>query len=266
MGVVNVYETPGAERATLFVISGSHACRTAMGMLEHKGIDYRRVVLPTGPHGLLVRLRGFPGHRTPIRKVDGGTHRTLAMLDRAGTVPALRYGDHRVQRNHEIARFLEREVPEPPLFPADAELRAAVEEAESWGDDVLQMAARRTVLATASHGLDAIHNRGNRGRLGALLAPSEPVRRFATRGARVSFRANPGNEAKLLAELDPMFDRIDAWIQAGVLNGAQLNVADYVIAPSIALLSYRPQLRPEIAARPLGALVDRVVPEEPRED
>jgi glutathione S-transferase len=236
-----------------------------MLMLEHKGVDYRTVVLPTGPHGLLVRLRGFPGHRTPIRQVDGATHRMLAMLDRAGTVPALRYGEHRVQRNYEIARFLERELPDPPLFPADMEQRAAVEEAESWGDDVFQMTARRTVLATASHGLDAIHNRGNRGRLGALLASSEPVRRFATRGARLSFRANPDNEAKLLEELDPMFDRIDDWIEAGVLNGQALNVADYVIAPSIALLTYCPELRARIAARPAGALVDRVVPEDPRD-
>jgi glutathione S-transferase len=252
-----------SERPTLYVIAGSHACRTGMLMLEHKGIDYRRVVLLTGPHGLSVRMRGFPGHRTPIRQVDGGTHRMLAMLDRAGTVPALRYGDRRVQRNSEIARFLDKELPEPALFPADGERRAAVEEAEAWGDEVFQMAARRVVLATAAHGLDALYNRGNRGRLGPLLASSEPVRRFATRGARFSFRANPGNEPKLLEELGGMLDRIDSWIEAGVLNGEQLNAADYVIAPSIALLSYRPELRPQIAARPAGALVDRVVPEDP---
>jgi glutathione S-transferase len=255
----------GTGRPTLYVISGSHACRTGMLMLEHKRIDYRRVVLLTGPHGLSVRMRGFPGNRTPIRQVDGGTPRMLAMLDRAGTVPALRYGSHRIQRNHAIARFLEEEVPEPPLFPADPERRAAVEEAERWGDEVFQMAARRIVLAAAAHGLQALHNRGNRGRLGPLLAPSEPLRSFASRGARVSFRANPGNEARLLEELGAMLDRIDGWIEAGVLGGEQLNAADFVIAPSIALLTYGPELRPQIAARPAGALVDRVVPEDPRD-
>jgi glutathione S-transferase len=254
-----------SERPTLYVISGSHACRTGMLMLEHKGVDYRRVVLFTGAHGLIVRMRGFPGHRTPIRQVDGGTPRMLAMLDRAGTVPALRYGDRRVQRNHEIARFLERELPEPPLFPADPARRAAVEEVEAWGDETFQMAARRIVLAAAAHGLDAIHNRGNRGRLGPLLATREPVRVFASRGARMSFRANPDNESRLLAELAPMLDRIDAWIEGGILNGEQLNVADFVIAPSVALLTYRPELRAQIAARPAGALVDRVVPEDPRD-
>jgi hypothetical protein len=34
----------------LYVILGSHACRTGMLKLEHKGIDYERVELPAGLH------------------------------------------------------------------------------------------------------------------------------------------------------------------------------------------------------------------------
>ena len=81
-----------SETPRLYVIHGSHACRTAMLMLEHKGIEYRTVVLRTGPHPLGVRARGFAGHRTPIRAVEGRTPALLAMLDRGGTVPALRAG------------------------------------------------------------------------------------------------------------------------------------------------------------------------------
>ncbi len=254
-----------SSRATLYVIPGSHACRTGMLMLERKGIDYRRVELLTGMHGLGVRMLGFPGNRTPIRQVEGRTDGMLKMLDRAGTVPALRYRDQRVQSNHEIARFLEREVPEPPLFPADPARRAAVEEAERWGDEVLQMHARRVVLAASSRGLDGLHNRGNRGRLGALLSASETLRGFASRGARLSFSVKHGNEARLLDELTPMLDRVDAWIAAGVLGGEEPNVADFVIAPSLALLTYLPELRAPIAARPLGAFVDRLVPEDARD-
>ena len=33
--------------------------------------------------------------------------------------------------------------PEPPLFPSDAAERAKVEEAERWGDEVLQPAPAR---------------------------------------------------------------------------------------------------------------------------
>ncbi|HXP37724.1 MAG TPA: glutathione S-transferase N-terminal domain-containing protein, partial [Solirubrobacteraceae bacterium] len=58
----------------LYVVLGSHACRSGSLMLEHKGIAHRRVVLPTGAHPLLARALGFPGHRVPIRSVDGATH------------------------------------------------------------------------------------------------------------------------------------------------------------------------------------------------
>jgi glutathione S-transferase len=34
-------------------------------------------------------------------------------------------------------------VPEPPLFPADPDRRAAVEEAERWGERVLQPVPRQ---------------------------------------------------------------------------------------------------------------------------
>jgi glutathione S-transferase len=245
----------------LYVIPGSHACRSAMLMLEHKRIAYRRVDLHTGLHPLSVRMRGFAGHRTPIRSVDGDTHTSLAALDRAGTVPALRYGDRRVQTNHEIARFLDRQRPEPPLFPSDPQQREQVEQAERWGDETLQMAARRLGLAGAAHGLDTMYRRGNEGRLGALLAPSEAMRTFQSRGAAFLFRANEDSERKLLDELPGMLDTVDAWIGAGVLDGAALNAADFTIAPSLALLAYRNDLRGQIEARPAGRLLERVLPE-----
>ena len=250
-----------ADAPTLYVIPGSHACRTGMLMLEHKGIAYRRVDLLTGPHPLSVRMRGFPGNRTPIRRVDGQTHTVLAMMDRAGTVPALRFAGQRIQTNREIARFLDRERPEPPLFPSDRERREAVEQAERWGDEVLQMAARRLTLAAAAHGLDTLHHRGNEGRLGPLLAPTGAMRVFASRMAGLAFRANRGSEHELLSALPEMLDRVDAWVGAGVLDGEALNAADFMIAPSLALLAYRLDLRPEIEARPAGALMERVLPE-----
>ena len=44
---------------TLYVIPGSHACRAAILMLEHKGVPYKRVDFVTGLHPLAARLRGF---------------------------------------------------------------------------------------------------------------------------------------------------------------------------------------------------------------
>jgi glutathione S-transferase len=231
-----------------------------MLMLDHKGISFRCVELVTGMHPMAVRALGFAGHREPIRKVDGRTHRWLAMLDRAGTVPALRYGSERVQTNVEIARFLDRVRPDPPLFPT-GERREAVLEAERWGDDVLQMAARRIVLAAAARGLGELHGRGGEGRLGALLAGNPSMRAVSSRMAGFTFKANPAGEAALLAELPAMLDRVDGWIAAGVLDGSALNAADFTIAPSLALLSYRNDLASDIAGRPLAHLVERLLPE-----
>jgi len=252
------------EETTLYVIRGSHACRSGSLMLEHKGIPFRRVVLPTGAHPMLVRALGFPGHREPIRSVDGATHGSLAMLDRLGTVPALRYGSERVQTNVAIAEFLERIEPEPVLFPADPEQREAVEHAQAWGDGPFQMAARRIVLAGARNGLDALRDRAGDGRLGPLLAKNERVRWVNNEvAARMIFRANAQREAELLAELPAMLDRIDAWIAAGVLGGAQLNAADMMIAPSLALIAYRLDVRAQIEARRAWAWLERVLPEPP---
>lgn len=248
-------------RATLYVIPGSHSCRTGILMMEHKGIPFRSVELLTGAHPLIVRTRGFPGHRVPIREVDGATDRSLALLDRMGTVPALRFGSERVQTNREISRFLDRVQPQPPLFPADDEQRRAVEEAELWGDQVLQMAARRITMIGAVHGLDTLWEHGGRGRLGALLARHAPMRLLVTRVSGRFFRANPQAERELLDALPGMLAQVDAWIEAGVLGGAQLNAADFMIAPSLALIAYRLDLREQLEARPAGALMERMLPE-----
>jgi glutathione S-transferase len=249
-------------RPTLYVISGSHACRTAMLMLEHKQLDHRLVRLPTGMHPVAVRALGFPGHKAPIREVEGKTGRSLALLDRLGTVPALRYGAQRVQTNRRIARFLDEVEPHAPLFPEDAQRRLDVEAAEAWGDEVFQMFARRLGLTGSLGGLDNFCDRGNSGRLGALLSPSETVRVLAARGVTsAAFKANAQVEGQLVAELPVLLDSIDAWITGGVLGGERLNAADYMIAPSIALIAYRLDLREQIEARPAGAYVERVLPE-----
>jgi glutathione S-transferase len=166
-----------------------------------------------------------------------------------------------VQTNRQIARFLDERQPEPPLFPADPGRRREVEEAERWGDDVFQMVARRLVLAGGMRGRDGLSNAGGEGRLGPLLWRHERLRLAAGRSVARVFNVDEQTERELLAELPGALDRIDSWIAAGVLNGQQLNAADYMIVPSIALLTYRPDLRAEIESRPAGALADRVLPD-----
>jgi glutathione S-transferase len=249
--------------AKLYVILGSHACRTGMLLLEHKGIQYERVELPAGLHPFLLRLHGMGGNPAPFRRLDDDRPpRMLSTADRMGTVPALRVDGERVKTNREIARFLDRLRPDPPLFPADPEQRRAVEEAERWGDEVFQMAARRLILAATLHGADALVNRGGDGRLGPLLWRQPRVRLVVARLiALFVFGANARAEPELLASLPAMLDRIDGWVESGVLNGDELFAADFMIAPSLALLCYVRDLRPQLEARPAIRLVDRMLPE-----
>jgi hypothetical protein len=116
---------------TLYVIPGSHACRSAILMLDHKRVPFRRVDFITLLHPLLARLHGFDaGGQT---RSAGGRHTLgLRLGDRLGTVPGLAVDRDRISTNRRIARFLDERHPEPALFPADADKRAAVEEAEAW--------------------------------------------------------------------------------------------------------------------------------------
>jgi glutathione S-transferase len=257
---------PGASStgaATLYVISGSHACTTAKLTLRHKAIPFRIVTLPTGAHPLLVRLRGFGGgqaHRT----IDGGSTRASALMDRLGTVPALEIDGTRVQTNLEITRHLDTLVPEPPLFPADAQRREAVEDAERWGDQELQMLARRIVLAAGARDLAELSDRGARGRLGPLLAGNGTMRSLSGgTAARLIFRASGQAERDQLDALPPALDRADRLLAEGVIGAEPVNAADLMIAPSLALLDYRLDVRGELRGRPCFALVERLLPEAP---
>jgi hypothetical protein len=78
---------------------------------------------------------------------------------------------------------------------------------------------------------------------------------------RLAFAADPAAERELIAELPAMLDQIDTWIGEGVLGAAHLNAADFMVAPSLALILYRPDVRPLFEDRPALALVDRLLPE-----
>ena len=245
----------------LYVIPGSHACRSAMLMLERKELPYKRVDIVPLMHPVVVRLRGFDaGGQT--RAAGGKRTFGIRLGDRLGTVPALAANGHRISTNHGIARFLDEQHPDPPLFPADPERRAAVEEAEQWANGPLQMAARRILGASVARDPGGFARETGDGRMGYLLYKRERVRRLVVPYILTRiFRASPARDDELLAELSQMLDRIDSLIGEGVLNGAQLNAADFMVAPSLALILYRPDVRPMFEGRPALELVDRLLPE-----
>ena len=117
----------------LYNIPGSHPAMAAQLMLEHKGIPYKRTDLfPVASKGI-VRALGFPRNTIPAMKIDG----------------------EKVQGSRQIARELDRLQPDPPLFPADPEKRAAVEEAERFGDEELQHPVRQPIWWALQQGQGA---------------------------------------------------------------------------------------------------------------
>ncbi len=227
-------------QAKLYVIPGSHPSRSAMLMLERKGIPYKRVdLMPVISKGILKAQR-FPGITVPALKLDG----------------------EKVQGSMEIGRELDRIQPDPPLYPADPELRGKVEEAEAWGDEFQQKPRRfswwafkrdRAPMASYSEGA----------RLGIPVGLA-----VKTGGPIVALAArfNESTDEKVRADLSSLrddLDRIDAWIKEGVMGGPEPNAADFQIAPSLRLLMSFDDLRPFIEGRPCGEMANRIVPDFP---
>jgi glutathione S-transferase len=154
------------------------------------------------------------------------------------SVPALEIDGRRVQRTREISRALDLVKPEPPLFPVNAADRARVEDAERCGEE-LQNAVRRLFYCAMTR-----------------IRDSE-IDRLAARAHGATDAAGRRD----LAELPQRLDQIDAWIKAGVLDGHQLNAADFQIAPNIAWLLGFDDIAPFMQHRPAAAYAIRVAGE-----
>jgi glutathione S-transferase len=228
-------------KARLFVIPASHPSITTALMLDHKGIDYKRTdLLPVISKGALRGL-GFPRNTVPAIKIDG----------------------RRVQGSREIARELERLRPEPALFPTDPEKRAAVEEAERFGDEELQHPIRQILWWSIKRDKAPLRSYSEGAKLGV---PLSLAMKTAAPVVALSARFNEAGDEQVrrdLTELPALLQKVDDWIAAGVLNGERLNAADFQIAPSIGLAMTLDDLRPAIEDRPAGALAKRVVPDYP---
>jgi glutathione S-transferase len=233
--------------AKLYAMPASHPSMAAAMMLEHKGIEYQKVWLLLPFTGPILRLMGFPRR----------------------TVPALRLNGRKVQGSREISGALDKFMPEQQLFPREPTRRREVEEAERWGDEVLQPAARRIEVwelrrdrnLVSTQLADARRIQGARLALPPRLAAasSGPILAWYSRLIGANEEAV---QADLLA-LPAMLDRIDAWIAAGTLGGGEPNAADFQIAPSLSLLMTIEELQPALENRPAGQLALRLVPEYP---
>src|SRR3954453_2646919 len=206
-------------------------------ILEAKGLDYKPIWLLPGLHPILLRTRGFSG----------------------GTVPALKIDGRKVQESVAIARAIDDLQPEPPLFPSDPERRAEVEEAEVWGDEVLQDIPRRIVRWMSVHRPET--------RVMIAREIGVPLPRFAAwiNAPTAHYTANKVDSDEeirnAITAVGDVLDHVDELIASGVIGAEQPNAADFQIATSVrALLTVR-DLDRATHGRPAADHAMRLAPE-----
>jgi glutathione S-transferase len=225
----------------LYVIPASHPATAAALMLDHKGVAYKRTDLMPVVSKVALRAFGFPRNTVPALKIEG----------------------ERVQGSREIARALDRLRPDPPLLPADPDARAAVEDAERFGDEELQHPIRQLLWWGFKRDKENLRSYSEGAKLGVPLGLA-----IKTGGPLVALSAhfNEANDATAraaLAALPDLLDRVDAYIADGTIGGEQPNAADFQIATSVGLALTLDDLKPLIEPRPAAALARRIVPNYP---
>jgi glutathione S-transferase len=210
-----------------------------MKAADLKGVPYKKVVVLPPMHKLQMRL-GFGGN----------------------TVPAMKFEDsEKVQSSRAIMRALESMKPEPALFPSDPDRLDRVLDAETWGNGNFQDIGRRLVW---SHLMRAPEDMTSFTVGEKVPLPGFLQRLFAKPVATIQAKFNRATDAQVQEDLKLMpalLDRVDSYIDEGVIGGDQPNAADFQICSSLALWMSMDDLRPFIEDRPAGKLTRRLFPD-----
>ena len=225
----------------LYVMPISNAAAAGAAMVAHKRIPHRLIRLMPGLHPILLRFAGFEGFTVPAFELDG----------------------RKVQGSRGIARVLDEIRPERPLFPSDPERRAAVEEAERWGDQVLQPVPRRLfrhLLLTDEEarlwmGTEILHMPAARV-MAVLFMPV--IRQMARKS-----RADDARVRDDIAGLPELLDNVDALIADGTIGTPEPNAADFQILASVSVLRAFADLGEQVRGRPCEAKARRLYPDWP---
>jgi glutathione S-transferase len=224
--------TMATMRPKLYALTGSHPCAAVEVALRLKSIDYDRVDLLPMTQVLIGPLR------------YGGT-----------TVPGMRIDGERLVGSRAIMRRLDALAPEPPLLPAPASpSRAQVLEAERWGDEVFQSVPRRIIDVAFLRRPLAMESYAGNGKLPLPVGLMRPAMPLTARLMAARNKASDDSARADIAALPGQLDRIDAWIDDGLLGGEQPNAADLQIGSTVRLLSTIADIRPLIEGRPAAEL------------
>src|SRR4051794_4986618 len=165
----------------------SHPSQAARAMLAYKGLEYDLTNIQPGAQPVHLRLLGF----------------------RRRTVRAMTIDGRRGQGSLDISRALDELKPDPPLFPADG--RAAVEEAETWGERELQPLPRRFFRWAVAHRGHVRRWLADQSKMPApavVSAVSLPVAHYFARLSRANEESMRQGVVRVLETLDHVDDLI----------------------------------------------------------
>lgn len=224
---------------TVYAIPISNPANAVRAMVTYKGLRYRLVKFPPGFHPWLMPAVGFAGRTVPGMDVDGV----------------------KVQTSLSISRTLDELEPRWPLFPSDPGALLAVEEAEAWGDSVLQPLPRRIFrwALTANPAL----RRWLSGEVMGLPLPAVGATLSKPVSVKLAGMASATADAARadVAALPGVLDHVDALIADGVIGDpATPNAADFQILATVRSLGLIVDLEPILAGRPSTAAAARVFP------
>jgi len=225
-------------RLKLYVVHGSHPCAAVERALAMKGLSYDVV-------------EWLPPLHAPLQRVIFGVR----------TVPGLKFEGERLTGSRTIMRRLDELVPDPPLFPRDAERRRLVEEAEAWGEEVLQPVARELLWTGLRRSPQALVSYAEHAK---IRLPAAAIRLSAPLIARLEGLLNRTGDAVARADLQALpgqLDRVDRWIADATIGDLEHpNAADLQIASTIRLLMTAADVLPLIEGRPCAQLALALFP------
>lgn len=215
-----------SSRITLHQWEISPFCRKVARMLEFKGLDYE-VVNYNGLRAILAQ-RLTPVGKLPVIDVDG----------------------QRVQDSTRIARYLDQQHPQPPLYPADPQQRAQAELWEDYADELLYWyevylrvndpEALDQAVALSMVGRPAVERLPVKLSLRTML-------RISLSGQGLGRMARADVHAEFLRQLD----RIETLLPAsGWLVGNAKTIADIAVGSQLLEVVRTSTIRSEIQRRP----------------
>lgn len=222
----------------LFLIPGSHPCAAALKAAELKGIPHETKRLPPVFHVFYAKAR-FKDRTFPAMIVDG----------------------EKVQGTRQIMERFDQMVPEPRLFPADPQQLAKVEEAERWGDEVIQDIGRRVIYCHMQKDFGVMENYLDYADFPIPRLLRRPVGKFIVRLASIVTGATDKRVRRDLEKMPEYLDHVDRLIEQGVIGGDQPNAADLQILATVAIWMVHDDLRAEIENRPCGRAANQLYPD-----